>query len=140
MQTNRFWIILLVRVSPSGPPSQFAFNSIPSLEKQGIDVGRDDILQNFKTKESQMMNGTRERNPLLLQMLIEVASQPGDLVLDCTSATGNPLPSLRPNLNILCHVILRIGYAKFFTLFFFDWGFYHCLSEAESIHCGLGGR
>jgi hypothetical protein len=47
-----------------------------------------------------MMNGTvpwrgpRERSPLLLQMLIEAASQPGDLVLDCTSAIGNPLPSL----------------------------------------------
>jgi hypothetical protein len=100
MQTNRFWITLLVRASPSGPPSQFAFNTIPSLEKQGIDVGGDDILQNFTTKESQMMNetvpwrGPRERSPLLLQMLIEAASQPGDLVLDCTSATGNPLPSL----------------------------------------------
>jgi hypothetical protein len=33
--------------------------------------------------------GPRERDLLLLQMLIEAASQPGDLVLDCTSATGN---------------------------------------------------
>jgi hypothetical protein len=95
MQTIRFWITLLVRALPSGPPSQFAFNNIPSLEKQGIDVGGDDILQNFTTKELQMMNGTmpwrgpRERDPLLLQMLIEAASQPSDLVLDCTSATGN---------------------------------------------------
>jgi hypothetical protein len=95
MQTIRFWITLLVRMLPSRPPSQFAFSNIPSSEKQGIDVGGDDILQNFTTKESQMMNGTmpwrgpRERDPLLLQMLIEAASQPGDLVLDCTSATGN---------------------------------------------------
>jgi hypothetical protein len=91
-----------------------------------------------------MMNGTmpwrgpREHDPLLLQMLIEATSQPGDLLQDCTSATGNPLPSLRPNLYILCHVILRFGYAKFLTSFFFDRGFYHCLSELELTHCGLG--
>jgi hypothetical protein len=84
--------------------------------------------------------GPRERNPLLLQMLIETASQPGDLVLDCTSTTGGPLPSLRPNLYILCHVILRFGYAKLLTSFFFDRGFYHCLLELESTHCGLGGK
>jgi hypothetical protein len=124
MQTNCFWITLLVRVIPSCPSSQFAFNNILSLEKQGIDVGRDDILQNFTTKESQMMNktkpwrGPRERNLLLLQMFIEVASQLGDLVLDCTFATGNHLPSLRPNSQKLCYVILNIGYAKFWKSFF----------------------
>jgi hypothetical protein len=107
------------------PLSQFVFNSILTLEKQSVDVGGDDILKNFTTKESQMINGTvswrgpRDCNPLLLQMFIEAMSQPGDLVLDCTSTTGNPLPSLRPNLYTLCHVILRFGYTKFLISFFF---------------------
>jgi hypothetical protein len=129
---------------PFGPPSQFAANNILTLERQGVDVDGDDILQNFRTKELQKMNetvpwsGPRKRNLLLLQMLIEAASQLGDLVLDCTSTIGNLLPSLRLILNILCHLFLRIRYIEFLTLIF-DMGFYHFLSEVESIRCGLGG-
>jgi hypothetical protein len=115
------------------------------LERQGVDVDGDDILQNFTTKELQKMNetvpwsGPRERNLLLLQMLIEAASQLGDLVLDCTSTLGNLLPSLKQILNILCHLFLGIRYIEFLTLIF-DMGFYHFLLEVESIRCGLGGR
>jgi hypothetical protein len=58
MQTNPFWISLLVMVFPYSPSSQFAFNSIPTLEKQGVDVDGDDVLRNFTTKELQKMNET----------------------------------------------------------------------------------
>jgi hypothetical protein len=109
MQTIQFWITLLVRALPSGPPSRFTFNSISALEKQGVDVSGDDILRNFTTTKTQMTNrtvpwrGPREHDPLLLQMLIEAASQPGDLVMGCTSTTGNLLASL----NLVFYILYR---------------------------------
>jgi hypothetical protein len=36
--------------------------------------------------------GSRENDPLLLQMLIEVDSEVGDIVVDCIAATGDSLP------------------------------------------------
>jgi hypothetical protein len=120
MQTNRFQIILLVRELPSGLPSQFAFNSIPSLEKQVVDVDGDDILQNFTTKELQMMNGTvlwrepRESDSLLLQMLI---GQRHSLYWTIHVLLVT-IYHYEDQIYILCHVILKIGYAKFFILIF----------------------
>jgi hypothetical protein len=64
------------------------------LDSVGIDVAVDDVLFNLVTKESQLMRGSspwrggREKDPLLLQLLIESITQLGDIVLDCTASTG----------------------------------------------------
>jgi hypothetical protein len=64
------------------------------LDPVGIDVAVDDVLFNLVTKDTQLMRGSipwrggREKDPLLLQLLIESTTQVGDLVLDCTASTG----------------------------------------------------
>ena len=94
MQTMRFGICLAVRSLPGVPKSKFAFLPVPALDRLGVDVSRDDILQNYVSRDDQLMNGTtpwrgpREKSVLLLQMLIEATTKPGDVVLDCTAATG----------------------------------------------------
>jgi hypothetical protein len=63
----------------------------------GIDLYEDDLLHNFVTRDSQLMNGTipwrgsREKDPLLLQMLIEACTKVGDIVVDCIVAIGDSL-------------------------------------------------
>jgi hypothetical protein len=72
----------------------FSFQPVQELLDFDIDVGSDDVLHNLVTKETQMMRGTtpwrgsREKDPLLLQMLIEVTTSPGDIVMDCSASTG----------------------------------------------------
>lgn len=96
MQTMRFGICLAVRSLSGVPSSKFAFQAVPALERLGVDVSRDDILQNYVSRDEQLMNGTRpwrgsrEKSTLLLQMLIQASTKPGDVVLDCTTSTGNP--------------------------------------------------
>ena len=64
------------------------------LDSVGIDVAVDDVLFNLVTKDTQLMNGSipwrggREKDPLLLQLLIESTTQVGDIVLDCAASTG----------------------------------------------------
>ena len=90
-QTMRFGITLVVR---SKPASKFSFQPVPALDRHGVDVSRDDILQNLVSREDQLMNGPtlwrgpREKSTLLMQMLIQSSTSPGDVVLDCTVATG----------------------------------------------------
>ena len=90
----RFGITLLVRTMPGKPPSKFSFQHVPALDRHGVDVSRDDILQNLVSREDQLMNGPtpwrgpREKSTLLMQMLIQSSTSPGDVVLDCTAATG----------------------------------------------------
>jgi hypothetical protein len=64
------------------------------LEALGMDLAEDDVLHNLVTRESQHMRGVtpwkdcKEKDPLLLQTLIESTTLAGDIVLDCTVATG----------------------------------------------------
>jgi hypothetical protein len=64
------------------------------LDSAGIDVATDDVLFNLVTKDSQLMRGSipwrggREKDPLLLQLLIESTTVLGGIVLDCTASTG----------------------------------------------------
>jgi hypothetical protein len=64
------------------------------LDSVGMDVAIDDVLFNLMTKDSQFMRGStpwrggREKDPLLLQLLIESTTQVGDIVLDCAASTG----------------------------------------------------
>jgi hypothetical protein len=93
----RFGISLAVRSVPGSPPSKFSFRHVPELDPYGVDVARDDILQNLVSREDQLTNGStpwrgpREKSVLLMQMLIEACSSPGDIILDCTAATGMSL-------------------------------------------------
>jgi hypothetical protein len=72
----------------------FSLQPVEELESVGIDVSTDDVLHNFVTKDSQLMNGStpwrgsREKDQLLIQMLIESTTCMGDLVMDCTASTG----------------------------------------------------
>jgi hypothetical protein len=72
----------------------FSIGPVDELDSVGIDVVVDDVLFNLVTKDTQLKNGTipwrrgREKDPLLLQLLIESTTQVGDIVLDCTASTG----------------------------------------------------
>jgi hypothetical protein len=63
---------------------------MPELHSVGIDVAVDDVLFNLVTKDSQLMRGStpcrggREKDHVLLQLLIESTTRVGDIVLDCT--------------------------------------------------------
>jgi hypothetical protein len=95
----RFGISLSVRSVSGSPASKFSFHHVPQLDPYGVDVARDDILQNLVSREDQLTNGStpwrepREQSVLLIQMLIEVYSSPWDIILDCTTATGMSLKS-----------------------------------------------
>ena len=91
----RFGICLAMRYLPGNVKSRFFFQPVPALDHHGVVVARDNILVNMVTKDDQLMNGNlpwrgpREKSVLLMQMLIEVSTSPGDLVVDCTAATGS---------------------------------------------------
>lgn len=78
----------------SQPPSDFTFQVNPLHSSGGFNVEEDDVLPNLTTVETQHMHGTtpwrggREKDPLLLQILIEALTKPGGVVLDATASTG----------------------------------------------------
>jgi hypothetical protein len=59
------------------PSSTFSIQLVAELDSVGIDVAVDDVLFNPMTKDTQLMRGStpwkggREKDPLLLQVLIE---------------------------------------------------------------------
>jgi hypothetical protein len=84
----------MVKTFPGASEPAFSLQPVEELESVGIDVSTDDVLHNFVTKDSQLMNGStpwrgsREKDPLLMQLLIESTTCMGDLVMDCTASTG----------------------------------------------------
>jgi hypothetical protein len=76
------------------PSSTFSIRPMAELDSVGIDVAVDDVFFNLVTKDSQLMRGStpwrggREKDPLLLQLLIESTTQVGDIVFDCTASTS----------------------------------------------------
>jgi hypothetical protein len=90
----KFCIQLLVRSYPGVPSSTFSIGHVAELDSIGIDVAFDDVLFNLVTKDTQLMRGStpwrggREKDPFLLQLLIESTTQVGDIVLDCTTTIG----------------------------------------------------
>jgi hypothetical protein len=76
------------------PFSTFSITPVVELDSVGIDVAVDDVLFNLVTKDTQLMRGntpwkgSREKDPVLLQLLIESTTQVGDIVLDCTTSTS----------------------------------------------------
>ena len=93
----RFAISLLVKASGPTTANDFPFRFVQSHEAVGVDVARDDILQNFLNKEDITMNGNvpwrgpREKAREFMQMLVEACSSPGDVVVDYTTAIGKNL-------------------------------------------------
>lgn len=85
---------MLVRNIPGSAPSSFCLKPVEELEAVGIDIIADDVLHNLVTKDSQLMHdstpwrGAREKDPILIQMLIEATTNVADVVLDCTTSTG----------------------------------------------------
>jgi hypothetical protein len=84
-----------VRNYPGVPSSTFSIRPVAELEFVGIDVAVDDVIFNLVMKDTQLMRGSipwrggREKDPVLLQLLIESTTEVGDIVLDCTASTGN---------------------------------------------------
>ena len=85
----RFSISLVVR--EKAPP--FQFRTVPSHDVVGINVGKDDILQNFCGRDDVAMNGgtswkgLREKAKAFMQMVVEALFAPGDVIMDCTAGT-----------------------------------------------------
>ena len=90
LQTMRFSISLVVR--EKAPP--FQFQSVPSHDAVGINVGKDDILQNFCGRDDVAMNGDtpwrgpREKARAFMQVVVEALSTPGDVIMDYTAGTS----------------------------------------------------
>jgi hypothetical protein len=76
------------------PSFTFSIQPMVELDSVRFNVAVDDVLFNLVTKDTQLMRGStpwrrgREKDPLLLQLLIESTTQIGDIVLDCTASTG----------------------------------------------------
>jgi hypothetical protein len=83
-----------VRSYPGLPSSTFSIGPVAKLDSIGINVAIDDVLFNLVMKDTQLMRGNtpwrggREKDPVLLQLLIESTTQVGDIVLDCTASIG----------------------------------------------------
>jgi hypothetical protein len=83
---------------PEVPSSTFSIRPLAELDSVGIDVAIDDVLFNLVMKDTQLMRGStfwrggREKDPVLLQLLIESTTQVGDIVLNCTASTSTKFP------------------------------------------------
>jgi hypothetical protein len=68
---------VLVGSYPGVPSSTFSIRLVAKLDFVGINVAVDDVFFNMVTKDTQLMRGNspwrggREKDPLLLQLLIE---------------------------------------------------------------------
>ncbi len=74
--------------------SKFSIYVNQQLSNAGTNLEEVDLLHNFTSLQTQLMNGAipwrgaREKDPLFVQLLIEAFSKPGDVVLDCYASTG----------------------------------------------------
>lgn len=91
----RFAISLVVRKNGPKTEADYPFQFVPSHEAVGVNVACDDILQNFCNKGDVTMNGDkpwrgpREKARQFMQMLVEAYSKPRDVVVYCTTSTGD---------------------------------------------------
>jgi hypothetical protein len=75
------------------PSSTFSIRPMAELDSVSIDIAVDDVFFNLVTRATQLMRGNspwrggREKDPVLLQLLIESTTQVGNIVLDCTAST-----------------------------------------------------
>lgn len=79
-----------------GGKSNFSFTRSEMMMKAKVDLKRDDILINYTTEDTMLMNkvtnmpwrGAREKDPRLMQFIIEATREEDDVVFDCTTSTG----------------------------------------------------
>jgi hypothetical protein len=99
-----------VRNYPAVLSSIFSIRPVAELDSVSIDVAVDDVLFNLVTKDTQLMRGNtpwrggREKDPILLQLLIKSTTEVGDIVFDCTASTGTYF--LVSSHLWLCHFLL----------------------------------
>ena len=105
-------LLILLHLACKGHSNTAAFAfSLHSILQ--IDLYKDDVLLNFVTMDSQLMNGAipwkelREKDLLFLKMLIEASIEVDDIVIDNIVATSDSLP-----LNFM------IFYSRLFTIQF----------------------
>jgi len=95
MQTMRFAILLVVKDSGPKTKKEFPVQHVPSHAVVGVNVGHNDILQNFCNIDDVTMNGNipwrgpREKARQFIKMLVEALSKPGDIVIDSTTTIGS---------------------------------------------------
>jgi hypothetical protein len=83
-----------VRSYPGVLSSTFSIQLVAKLDSIGINIYVDDVLFNLVTKDTQLMKGStprrgdKEKDPFLLQLLIQSTMQISDIVLDCTASTS----------------------------------------------------
>ena len=83
-----------MRSYPGLPSSTFPIGPVAEFDFVGINVAVDDVFFNLVTKDTQLKRGNtpwrrgREKDPVLLQLVIESTTQVGDIVLDCTTSIG----------------------------------------------------
>ena len=74
--------------------SNFSILENRKLSNVGLKIEGEGLLHNPTTRDTCLMHGAmpwrgaREKHTLLLQLLIECFSRPGDVVLDCNASTG----------------------------------------------------
>ena len=74
--------------------SAFRFQECKALTDSSVDFLSDDVVHNFTTSDTQLMNGdvpwrgAREKDPALLRLLIEATTKPGNVVFDYNASTG----------------------------------------------------
>jgi hypothetical protein len=87
-----------VRSYPGLPSSTFSTGPVAELNSIDIDNAVDDVFFNLVTRDTQLMRGStpwrggREKDLVLLQLLIESTTKVGDVVLDCTASIGTLFP------------------------------------------------
>jgi len=72
-------------VKQCGPKTmkEFPFHKVPIHKERGVNVGKDDILQNFLLEEEVTMNGgilwtgPHERSNHFMQMIVEAITEQG---------------------------------------------------------------
>ncbi len=78
--------------------------------KAKVDLKHDDLLINYTTEDSMLMNNmdqmpwrrAREKDARFIQFIIEGTTDKGDLVLDCTTSTGE-FGFSKVGFQFLCH-------------------------------------
>ena len=74
------------------PSSTFSIKPIVELDSIGMNIVIDDVLFNLVMKDTQLMRGSilwrvdKEKDPILLQLLIESTTQVSNIILDCTAS------------------------------------------------------
>ncbi len=91
---QKFGITLVVKDLGVKGKSNFSFKLTTTMVKAGVDIAEDDMVMNYTYLDNMTMNdekpwrGAHEKDPWFFQNLLEATSVEGDVILDCTTSTG----------------------------------------------------